>query len=69
MSEQRMKFGSFVDHIFLAAISAAAIYAAHSINELNEKMAVVVEHLGYADKRADAQDLRIERLEQRTNRR
>ena len=63
MSEQRMRFGSFVDHVFLAAISAAAIYAAHSINELNEKMAVVIERLSYSDKRADAQDVRLERLE------
>jgi hypothetical protein len=60
---QRLQFGKAVDHFFLAAITAAAIFAAHSINDLNQKVAVVIEHLTFTDRRADAQDVRIEKLE------
>ncbi len=70
MSEQRrLDFGHFVDRVFWALITAAVVFAAHSVSELNEKMAVVVDHLGYADKRADSHESRIQRLEEKLIRR
>lgn len=50
-SERRLDFGHFVDRIFWTLITAAALYTAHSINELNEKVAVVIEHMSGTDRR------------------
>ncbi len=64
VAEQRLNFGHFVDRMFWAILIGIATFMAHSINDLNEKVAVAIEHMSYSDKRADAQEKRIERLEE-----
>lgn len=60
----RLNFGKFVDLAFYAIVTGAIIFAANkmdkvsdSINDLNQKIAVVIVQVG-------AQDKRIDRLEE-----
>lgn len=73
MSEEqsgRLDFGHFVDRIFWALMTSAAIYAAAqlkqvsaSVDDLNTKMSMLIERTSNSEKRMDMLERRIERIE------
>lgn len=62
-----MSFDQFVDKIFWLVTVAVCGYGVRSVTELNERVAVVIEHMAlyekYTDNRLNTQDKRLENLE------
>lgn len=57
-AEGRLTFGQLWDRLAYWVLIGIAAYAANSIQQLNEKVAVVIDHIA-------AQDKRIDRVEDR----
>lgn len=64
----RLEFGQFVDKVFWSVIIVIAGYTARSINELNEKIAIVITQVSFQEKRIDGQEARLQSLEVRNHR-
>lgn len=70
---QRLDFGHFVDRLFWAVLTGAALYCAsqikdmgQSIETLNRNMAVVIYQSTETRERLNKIDLRIDKLEEKT---
>ena len=74
-TERRLDFGHFVDRVFWALITGAALYIASqmrllsdSVDKLNLNMAVVLYQMDSNRARLDKTDVRLDRLEERSRR-
>lgn len=67
---QRLTFGHLIDRLFWFLLTMSVVYAASqlktmstSVEDLNNKVSVILEKLSNAEKRADNFDHRLEILE------
>lgn len=72
---KRMDFGHFIDRIFWALLTSAAIYCSTqlrelgmSVNDLNKNMAVAIYQITESRDRLNKIDSRMDRLEERISR-